>query len=461
MADTQAAPVGSIVDDRAAQALRDRLRGPLLLPGDDGYDAARTVWNARIDRRPALIARCAGAADVIAAVTFAREHGLPLSIKGGGHNAAGTAVCDHGLLLDLARMKGLRVDPLRRTARAEPGLTWGELDAEAQAFGLATIGVDVSTVGIAGVTLGGGFGWLVRKHGLACDNLLSVDIVTADGRLLTASATENADLFWGVRGGGGNFGVVTSFEYRLHPVGQLLAGLLLYPLTQAKDALRFYREFTSTAPDELTVWAILLTAPDGAPTLALLVCYDGPGAAAQRAVQPLRDFSPPLADHVGPMSYRALQTMFDAAFPSGRQGYWKSSYLGALGDEAIDILAAQFATVPSPQSAVLIEHLGGAVGRVGTEETAFHDREAPYSFLIVSVWPGPAEAARNIQWTDGFWRAMHAGASGGVYVNYLGEEGADRVKAAYGRNYARLSALKAKYDPTNLFRLNQNIPPPA
>jgi FAD/FMN-containing dehydrogenase len=274
-----------------------------------------------IDRRPALIARCTGTADVIAAVTFAREHGLLLSIKGGGHNVAGKAVCDDGLLLDLSPMKGIRVDPVARTGRAEPGLTWGELDAEAQAFGLATIGVDVSTVGIAGVTLGGGFGWLVRSYGLACDTLRSVDLVTADGRFLTASATENADLFWGVRGGGGNFGIVTSFEYQLHPVGQLLAGLLLYPVTQAKDVLKFYREYTRTAPDELTVWAILVTSPDGTQSLALFVCYNGSSAAAHRAVQPLREFGPPLEDHLGPMSYREVQTMFDAAFSAGRQGY--------------------------------------------------------------------------------------------------------------------------------------------
>jgi FAD/FMN-containing dehydrogenase len=412
-----------------------------------------------IDRRPALIARCAGAADVIAAVKFARWHGLLLSIKGGGHNVAGKAICDDGLMLDLSLMKGIRVDPLRRTVRAEPGLTWGELDREAQAFGLATIGVDVSTVGIAGVTLGGGFGWLVRNYGLACDNLLSVDIVTAEGRLLTASATENTDLFWGVRGGGGNFGIVTSFEYQLHPVSQLMAGIVLYPLTKAKDVLKFYREYTRTAPDELTVWAILLTAPDSAQTIALFVCFNGPTAAAQRAVQPLREFGPPLEDHIGPMSYQEVQTMFDGAFPFGRQDYWKSSFLGELSDDAIDIMVARFATVPSPLSAVLIERLGGAVSRVGTEKTAFHDRNAPYSFLIVSVWPDPTDSEQNIHWTDAFWQAMQPFSSGGVYVNYLGEEGADRVKAAYGRNYERLVALKNKYDPTNLFRLNQNIPP--
>jgi FAD/FMN-containing dehydrogenase len=447
------------LDATAVQAFAATLRGPLIQPGDPGYDAARTVWNARIDRRPALIVHCAGAADVIAGVTFAREHGLLLSIKGGGHNIAGTAVCDDGLLLDLSSMTGIRIDPVRRTARAEPGVLWGELDAEAQAFGLATIGVDVSSVGIAGLTLGGGFGWRVRHYGLACDTLLSVDIVTADGRLLTASATEHPDLFWGLRGGGGNFGVVTSFEFQLHPAGELLAGLLFYPVTMANEVLTFYREFTKTAPDELTVWAILLTAADGAHMLALLVCYDGSGAAAQRAVQPLRDIGPPLADHIGSMSYREVQTLFDAAFPAGRQSTWKSSYLGELSDDAIATMVAQFATVPSPQSAVLVEHLGGAVSRVGNDETAFPDRDVPFSFLIVSVWPDATQSAQNIQWTDEFWQAMQAFASGGVYVNYLGEEGPDRIKAAYGRNYDRLAALKTTYDPSNLFRVNQNIPP--
>jgi FAD/FMN-containing dehydrogenase len=447
------------LDATTVEALAATLRGPLIQPGDPGYDAARTVWNARIDRRPALIVRCAGAADVIAGVTFAREHGLLLAIKGGGHNIAGTAVCDDGLLLDLSSMTSIRIDPVRRTARAEPGVLWGELDAEAQAFGLATIGVDVSSVGIAGLTLGGGFGWRVRHYGLACDTLLSADVVTADGRLLTTSATENAELFWGLRGGGGNFGVVTSFEYQLHPAGELLAGLLLYPVTMATEVLTFYREFTQTAPDALTVWAILLTAADGTPMLALLVCYDGAGSAAQQAVQPLRDFGPPLEDHLGPMSYRQVQTLFDAAFPAGLHSAWKSSYLGELSDDAIATMVDQFATVPSPQSAVLVEHLGGAVSRIGSGETAFADRDAPYSFLIVSVWPDATQSAQNMQWTDECWQAMQPFASGGVYVNYLGEEGPERVKAAYGRNYDRLVALKNTYDPTNLFRMNQNIPP--
>lgn len=459
MADTQAAPNRPIVNADTLRSLKDHLRGSLLLPHDDGYEAARAVWNAAIDRRPAAIVRATEADDVIAAVNAAREYSLPLSVRSGGHNIAGDAACDGGLMLDLSLMNDIRIDPVRQVAHAEPGLTWGELDAEAQTFGLAAIGVDVSSVGIGGVTLGGGFGWLVRSYGLACDTLLSVEIVTADGRLLTASADENPDLFWGVRGGGGNFGVVTSFEYQLHPVGQLLAGVLFYPLEMASDMLRFYREATRTAPDELTLWAILLSGPDGAPMAALFVCYNGVGEAAEAAVRPIREFGPPLEDHVGPMSYRDVQTMFDAAFPAGNQGYWKSSFMGEISDEAIEGIVDRFASVPSSHSAVLIEHLEGAVSRVGNDATAFVHRDAPYSFLIVSVWSDPADSDRNIRWTDDIWQAAQSSSSDGVYVNYLGSEGQDRVKAAYGNNYDRLAALKATYDPTNLFRVNQNIAP--
>jgi FAD/FMN-containing dehydrogenase len=452
-------PTRSVLSDEIVEAFRASLRGGLLRPHDDTYQTARSVWNAMIDRRPALIARCAGAADVIASVTFAREHGLPLSIKGGGHNVAGIAICDDGLMLDLSHLKSLRIDPLSRTARAEPGVTWGELDAEAQTFGLATIGVDVSSVGIAGVTLGGGFGWLVRSHGLACDNLLSVDIVTADGRFLKASSTENADLFWGLQGGGGNFGVVTSFEFQLHPVGQLLAGVLFYPLTKANDVFRLFREYTSAAPDELTLWALLLTDADGSSMAALFVCDNGTGEDAKRMVSSLRAFGPPLEDHVGHMSYRALQTMFDAAFPAGRRSYWKSSFMRELSDGAIDVMVSRFARVPSPHSAVLIEHLGGAVSGIGPDETAFHARNVPYSVLILSVWPDAGGSRQNIDWTDEFWEAIQPFSADGVYVNYLGDEGEDRVKAAYGTNYQRLVELKNTYDPTNLFRVNQNIRP--
>jgi FAD/FMN-containing dehydrogenase len=459
MADTQAAPTRSLLTDDTLRLLSTRLRGSLLRPDTDGYDAARSVWNAAIDRRPAAIIQAINPDDVIATVNTARENSVSVSVRSGGHNIAGDAVCDGGLMLDLSLMKGVEIDSQRRTCRAEPGLTWGELDLEAQKSGLATIGVDVSTVGIGGVTLGGGFGWLVRSYGLACDTLRSVEIVTADGRLLTANTTENADLFWAVRGGGGNFGVVTSFEYELHPVGQLLAGVLFYPLEMASDVLRFYREQTRTAPDELTLWFILLSGPDEKPMTALFVCYNGAGEEAEATIRPIREFGPPLEDHIGPMSYRDLQTMFDAAFPAGRQAHWKSSMLREISDESIESIASRFASVPSPQSAVLIEHLEGAVSRIGNDASAFPHRAVPYSFLIVSAWPVPADSARNIRWTDHLWQAVQLASPDEVYVNYLGDEGQNRVRAAYGTNYDRLVALKARYDPTNIFRVNQNIAP--
>src|SRR5918911_976812 len=325
--------------------LQASLRGALLRPGDDGYDAARRVWNGMIDKRPALIARCAGAADVITAVQFARSHNVQVAVRGGGHNVAGHAVCDDGLVIDLSPMKGIRVDPMARTARAQAGVTWGEFDRETATFGLATTGGLISTTGIAGLTLGGGIGWLMRKYGLACDNLLSVDIITADGQPMTASATENEDLFWGVRGGGGNFGIVTSFEYRLHPVGPMvLGGVIVHPLTVAKEALQFYREFTRTEPDDLTTTcAMVASLPDGdQPVVAFILCYSGPLEKGEEVVRPLRDFGSPVADMVGPMPYTALQALGGAFFPPGRLSYWKGSFLKELSDDAFETMIAQF-----------------------------------------------------------------------------------------------------------------------
>jgi FAD binding domain len=354
----------------------------VLGPGEAGYDRARSLWNAAVDRRPALVVRCAGAADVVRAVDFARERTLPVAVRGGGHNVAGSGACDGGLLLDLSRMKGLRVQPARRTARAEPGLTWGEFDRETQAFGLATTGGVCSEAGIAGVTLGGGFGWLMRRHGLTVDNLLSVDVVGADGRLRTASATEHADLFFGVRGAHSNFGVVTSLEYRLHPVGPtVLAGMVLHPLERGREVLRFYRDYTSRAPDELGAWAALLTAPDGHPMVALLACYSGPAGTGEEVVRPLRTFGPPVADLIRPMPYVAAQALIDASFPRGRLNYWRSSLLRALSDDAIDTLLGGFGEVASPYSSVLIEQLGGAVRRARPDATAFPHRDAPYDLV--------------------------------------------------------------------------------
>jgi FAD/FMN-containing dehydrogenase len=449
------------LDEATIQNLRKSFRGTLLRPIDDGYESARRIWNGMIDRKPALIARCTGAADVIAAVTFARTNNLLVSVRGGGHNVSGNAVCDNGLLIDLSAMKGIRVDPVTRTARAEPGLTWGEFDHETQAFGLATNGGFVPTTGIAGLTLGGGLGFLMRHFGLTCDNLLSVDIVTAAGQLLTANASENADLFWGVRGGGGNFGIVTSFKYQLHSVGPMVSGgLVIHPLSRAKEVAQFYREFTSSTPDEITVHLAFLTLPDGQQVAAFVPCYSGPQEKAEAVIQPLRAFGSPITDTLGPMLYTEVQAQGGLLYPPGRLSYWKSSFLLDLSDEAIETLIARFAAVPSPFSISALEQLGGAISRVDNDETAFGGRNARYSLVITSDWTDPAESEKNIQWAREFWEAMKPFESEGVYVNYLGVEGEDRVKAAYGpAKYERLVALKNKYDPTNFFRLNQNIKP--
>jgi FAD/FMN-containing dehydrogenase len=452
----------SVLTDAAVEDFKRGLRGRLLRAGDDGYHGTRKIWNGMTDRRPALIVRCAGAADVITCVNFARAHDLVLAVRGGGHNVAGNAVCDGGLMVDLSGMKTVRVDPARRTARADAGVTWGEFDHETQAFGLATTGGQISTTGIAGLTLGGGWGWLARKYGLACDNLLSVDIVTADGKLRTASNTENPDLFWSVRGGGGNFGIVTSFEYRLHPVGTVVGGFVFYPFASAREVLQRYRELTQRAPDELAADAVLLTLPDGTKVAGIAVCYCGPVAEGERLLRPLKTFSTPLVDQLGPTSYTAVQTMLDASYPPGQQHYWKSSFLGDLDDKAIDTMIAHCTTPASPMCHGLLEYqLGGAVGRVDRNATAFAARDAQHAFLSLGLCSDPAEVKRCVQWAREFWQAMQPFSTGGVYVNYLGregDEGSERIRAAYGaEKYQRLLALKEKYDPTNLFRLNQNI----
>src|SRR5262245_11449548 len=446
----------TVLKDTAIEAFRTSVRGALLCPGDDGYEGARNIYNGMIDRRPALIVRCAGVADVITSVNFARDYNLLVSVRGVGHNVAGTAVCDGGLMIDLSRMQSVRVDPVHHTARAEGGVTWGTFDHETQAFDLATTG------GIAGPTLGGGHGFLMRSYGLACDNLLAVDLVTADGRLLTASASEYADLFWGVRGGGGNFGIAMSFEYQLHPISPMLAGLLLYPMAKAIDLFRLYRDLTSTAPDALGSIIALAGLPDGTPAAGIVVAYNGPIEDGERLLRPLRAFGPPLADQVGPMPYTALQSIAEHFDPPGLRNYWKSDYLKDLSDDAITMLVERFATVPAPLTHVGFEHLGGAVSRVGPDETAVNYREAYYNVIIVGMWDDPAVDEPNIRWVRELWEALQPFSSGGVYVNYLGEEGTDRVRAAYGpAKYARLVALKNRYDPTNFFRLNQNIKPTA
>lgn len=458
------------LDAGAVEGLKKSLRGELLTPSAAGYDEARQVFNRMIDRQPALIVRCAGAADVIKAVNFARTYDLPVAVRGSGHNVVGFAVCDQGLVIDLSPMKGMRINPETHTVSVETGLTWGELNHDLQTFGLGATGGYVSITGISGLTLGGGLGWLVRKHGLACDNLLSVDIVTADGKLLTASATENQDLFWGVRGGGGNFGVVTSFEFQVHPIGTVLAGVLLYPFEKAKDLLRLFREHVATAPDELTWGAALLTAPPapflpeaihGKPVVGIALVYSGTIEDGEQVVRPFREFGPPLADIVQPMPYSSAQHMADDLFPTGMQNYWKGTFLRELNEDAIDTLVANFESVPSPQTVVLVDHNGGgAISRVGEEETAFAHRGWTYNFLITSQWVNAQDSEANVSWTRKFWDAMQPFSANVAYVNYQGDDNEESVRAAYtARTRERLVALKNKYDPSNFFRLNQNIKP--
>jgi FAD/FMN-containing dehydrogenase len=440
--------------------LSARFLGVLLRPDQSGYDEVRRVHNGMIDRRPALIAGCLGNADIVDAVNFARTHGLELAVRGGGHNVAGRAVCDDGLMLDMSLMKGIHVDPVRRTARAQGGVTWREFNRETQAHGLATTGGVISTTGIAGLTLGGGLGWLMAKHGLAMDNLVSAEVVTASGDIARASKEENADLFWGLQGGGGNFGAVSWLEYRLHPVGTVTSGLIAHPFDRARDVLKFFREITSGLPDDLTIFGGLLHAPDGAQIAVMIVCHCGPLAEAETALEPIKKFGSPILDSVGPTSYEETNKMLDAGFPRGALNYWKSNFIAQLNDQAIDTLISQFAACPSPMSGLLLEHIHGAATRVDVSETAFPHRREGYNFLVVSEWLDPADNGRNIAWARESYDLMLPYFSRGRYVNYLGEdEGEDAVAAAYGPNYQRLRMLKAKYDPTNLFHLNQNIRP--
>jgi FAD binding domain/Berberine and berberine like len=453
-------PMATPLDEAEVRGFAAAIRGELLRPEDDNYDRARAVFNGMVDRRPALILRCAGVADVMRGVEFARSHELLLSVRGGGHSVAGKGVCDGGLMLDLSPMKGMRVDPAHRTAEAQAGLTLGEFDRETQEFGLATTLGVVSVTGISGLTLGGGLGWLNGKYGLACDNLISADVVTADGRLLTASEEEHEDLFWGIRGGGGNFGVVTSFGYRLHQVGTVLGGGLSYPLSEALDVLRFYYEFASAAPDELSTTASLGVTPDGDEVVGVSVCYCGSLEQGERLLGPLRAFGSPLADNIQPMAYTTLQSAPDPGFPPGRRHYWKSSYLKDLSDEAIEVMVRFVSEMPSSTTGVGLQQMHGAASRVDPAATAFPHRDEHFDFLILSQWSDPVASERNVEWTRSFFEAMGPYFGEGVYVNNLGDEGEDRVKAAYGANYETLLTLKGKYDPTNLFRLNQNISPP-
>jgi FAD/FMN-containing dehydrogenase len=438
--------------------------GDLLRPGDSGYEEARRGFNGLIDKRPALIARCLGEADIADVIAYARDAGLEISVRGGGHSVAGRCFTEGGVMIDLSRMKGIYVDPSARIARVQPGVSWGELNRETQLHGLAVTGGLISTTGIAGLTLGGGLGWLMSKLGLATDNLLSARIVTADGRTLTASEQENADLFWGLRGAGGNFGVVSSFEYRLHPVGPIITGgLVAHPFDAAGDVLRFYRDFTANAPDELVSFAGVGHAPDGSGAkIALVVaCHVGAPERAEEDLRPLREFGSPIMVELGPLPYTVMNSLLDAAYPTGSLNYWKSAFLSELSDEAIDEMLERFSVCPSPMTAVLLEHFHGEVTRVPVDATAVPHREPGYNLVITSVWTDPAASGENVAWTKDTFDAMEPFLVGRRYLNYFSEDdvGDDPVRAAYGPNYERLVGLKKEYDPDNVFRLNANIPP--
>ena len=462
---------GKALDEEALQGFAQGVRGDVLRPGDEGYDDARAIWNGLIDRRPALIVQCSGPADVVDAVTFAREQGLVLSIKGGGHNVAGNAVNDGGLVIDLSRMRGVHVDPSTRTVRAQGGATWGDCDRETQLFGLAVPGGVVSTTGIAGLTLHGGVGHLRRKYGLSLDSLVSVDIVTADGQLRRASATENEDLFWAVRGAGSNFGVVTSFEFQAHPVGPMvMVGALFYALEDGPTVLRRWRDYMASAPEELSSVCLFWSVPPGEPfppehhgkpVLVVAGVYAGTVENGEPVVQPLRELATPLVDLSGPWPWLGLQSGFDALFPKGAFYYWKSRALAELPDEAIDEIADWAARRPSPLTDLTVWHHGGAMSRVGETETAYAGRDVPFLVTGEVSWSDPAQNDEAVAWGREFWAAMGRYSTGGLYLNFpgLGEEKDELVRAGYGANYDRLVELKAKYDPTNLFRMNLNIPP--
>jgi FAD/FMN-containing dehydrogenase len=459
------------VDAQALAGLVETLRGRVLTADDPGYDDARSLWNALIDRRPALIVQCSGAADVVDAVNFAREQGLTLSIKAGGHNVAGNAVNDGGIVLDLSQMRGVTVDPAGRIVRVQGGATWGDCDRETQLFGLAVPGGVVSTTGVAGLTLHGGLGHLRRKHGLSIDSLRSVDIVTADGQFRRASATENEDLFWAVRGAGSNFGVVTSFEFEAHPVGPLVfVGAIFYPFEDAPTILPAWRDFMASAPEELSSLAICWSIPPhppfppelhGTPIVAVAAAYCGSVEDGERVVQPLRELAQPVVDASGPWPWLGLQSGFDAIFAKGDLRYWKSRALAELSEEAIADVLDFAGRRPSPLTDIVIWHHGGAMTRVGETETAYSGRDAQFLVTAEANWTDPAQNEEAISWARAVWDAMERHSTGGVYLNFpgLGEEEEALARAGYGANFERLAELKAKYDPDNLFRMNINIPP--
>jgi FAD/FMN-containing dehydrogenase len=442
--------------------LGGQISGSVLRPDDAAYDGARAVHNGLIDRKPAVIVRCRTTNDVVAALAFARRAGLEVSIRGGGHNVAGRAVTDGGVMIDLAEMKGIAVDADRATATAEGGVVWGELNEAAAEHGLAVTGGTVSGTGIAGYTLGGGLGWLMAKYGLAADNLLAVELVTAEGDILHVDAASHGDLFWALRGGGGNFGVATSFTYQLHPVRTVVGGLIAHPIDAAPGLLRFYRDGVAEASDDLTVFAGLVHAPDGsgAKLSALVVFHTGDPARAERDLEPFKTWGSPLVVDVGPMPYPVMNTLLDGGFPAGSRNYWLSSFTRGLPDELIDIAVERFVAVPSTMTSILFEHFHGAVTRVGATEIAVPHRDQGWNLLIPSVWIDAVDNEANIAWSRDTFAAMQPHFGGGRWLNYLGDDQADdAIRAAYGPNYDRLREVKRRYDPDNVFHLNHNIAP--
>jgi len=451
----------STIDAELLEALTGTFSGRVLLPDDDGYDDARRVHNGLIDRRPALIARCQGAADIADAIGIARSSGLEISVRGGGHNVAGRAVADGGVMIDLAPMKGIHVDPAARTVRAQGGVIWSELNREAHAHGLAVTGGAISSTGIAGYTLGGGLGWLMAKHGLGADNLIGVELVTADGETLNVDDESHPDLMWALRGGGGNFGVAASLVYRLHPVSTVTGGLIAHPIDAAPEMLRFYRDAVAGGSDDLTVFAGLVHAPDGSghKLAAMVVFHTGSPDEAERDLAPFKTWGTPLVVEVGPMPYPVMNTLLDAAYPKGALNYWLSSFTTGLSDELIDAMAERFASVPSPMTVILLEHFHGAVTRIAPTDTAVPHRDEGWNLLLPSEWTDPAHTEANIAWTKDTYAALSEHFSGGRWLNYLGDDQDDAIRSAYGPNYDRLVEVKRRYDPDNVFHLNHNIVP--
>jgi FAD/FMN-containing dehydrogenase len=441
------------------KSFRSAFHGQVFEPADAGYNEARQIWNVSISKHPRLIARCSGVADVIAAVTFARANNLLTAIRGGGHNVGGRALCDDGLVIDLSRMKSVFVDPASRTVRVQGGATLGDVDRETHVFGLAIPCGIVPKTGIGGLTLGGGVGWLIRKYGMTVDNLLSAQVVTADGKVLTASASENEDLFWALRGGGGNFGVVTSFEFQAHPVATVLGGLLVYPRPAAVDVIRHFRDFMASAPDELTAYVALLHGPDGSPIVGVIPCYCGNLSDGERILQPLRKFGSPVMDTVQPMPFPVMQGLLGPSFPDGNQNYWKSTMQRELPDDAISAIVEHANTLSSPLSAAVLEYYGGAAGRVSNEATAFPHRDLPWDILFIAQWTDEKQTKMHRDWARSGEEVLRPYSQNAHLLSALDVETDDVIKTAFGPNLERLAAVKRKYDPTNFFRVNQNIKP--